>query len=180
MPDFALAGGLVSGCAPDSAVTFFCFAKRKLPKFTKWEFAHFAHRSYANAKRRAGFVVPSLRYRHAALLSLGGVARELAALKHARPLIRARQREAALSSARLLFAYFLLARREKVGRLPGRIPASLNANRLQNRALNPLRSRAQNPDNKVTPPPAPPPTQSQTAHTHWSVSPWPRSSPRLR
>ena len=45
-----------SGCAPDCAVTFFCFAKRKSPKFTQWGFAHFAKRSYANTKRRAGFV----------------------------------------------------------------------------------------------------------------------------
>jgi hypothetical protein len=49
-------GDALSGCAPDRAVTFFCFAKRKSPK-----------------KRRAGFVVPTLRYGHAALLGPGGV-----------------------------------------------------------------------------------------------------------
>jgi hypothetical protein len=51
---FGLRG--MSGSAPDSAVTFFCFAKRKSPK-----------------KRRAECVAPSLRYGYAALLGLGGV-----------------------------------------------------------------------------------------------------------
>ena len=44
----------MSGYAPDSAVTFFCFAKRKSPK-----------------KRRAGFVARLRRY--AALLDSSGV-----------------------------------------------------------------------------------------------------------
>ena len=58
----------VSGCAPDCAVTFFCFAKRKSPK-----------------KRRAGFVGPALRYGHAALLGSSGRRRNSpCGLKHLR------------------------------------------------------------------------------------------------
>jgi hypothetical protein len=75
------------GCAPGGAVTFFCFAKRKSPKVTQWDFAHFARRSYAKAKRRAGFVVPRFaRVRCVARPERG--ARKLAALKHARPYFR--------------------------------------------------------------------------------------------
>jgi hypothetical protein len=61
----------LAGFRPGGRDTFLCFAKEKYPK-----------------ERRAEFVGLSLRYRHAALLSLGGVSRELATLRHARPLIR--------------------------------------------------------------------------------------------
>ena len=168
---------LVSGCASDSAVTFFCFAKRKSPK-----------------KRRAGFVGPALRYspphygvggtryqtgyqdqpptsqatslpsfprrRESSLAESldsrlrgndefefgsrlfcrptpsdraeqrrgrwirAGVCLSAASSRQTPPdTSSARNRAAALSSARLLFAYFLLAKQEKVGRPPGRIPA---------------------------------------------------------
>ena len=59
----------LSGCAPDRAVTFFCFAKRKSPKVTEWDFAHFAKRSYAKAKRRAEVRAAA---RFLALLAAGG------------------------------------------------------------------------------------------------------------
>jgi hypothetical protein len=172
--------GLValSGCAPDRAVTFFCFAKRKSPK-----------------KRRAGFVGPALRYGHAALLGIGGKRRNslrsnicasfsaapcatrllmtavgteyqiprqqgramarpcgvrlfgslcrVAGLSSAaaggsgRALFErsefsptppdassARYPAGALTSARLLFAYFLLAKQEKVSAPPGAHPGN--------------------------------------------------------
>ncbi len=60
----------MSGCAPDSALTFFASPKK------------------VSKERRAGFVGPSLRYGHAALLGLGGVWLELAALKQSPALIR--------------------------------------------------------------------------------------------
>ena len=66
---FGLRG--MSGSAPDSAVTFFCFAKRKSPK-----------------KRRAECVAPSLRYGYAALLGLGGVRANSPAAQTRAPLIR--------------------------------------------------------------------------------------------
>ncbi len=72
----------LSGCAPDRAVTFLCFAQRKSPKVTEWDFAHFAPRSYAKAKWRAEVRAPS---GYLALLVSGGVGLNSLRSNNARP-----------------------------------------------------------------------------------------------
>ncbi len=167
----------VSGYAPDSAVTFFCFAKRKSPKKRR---AGFVARRFApvrcvarfgrgaqklalRAQTSAPLIRPTLRYSpphnggeqpatralqgfsdvwavgmlgclnspavEAGLSSAGAGGSGLALSERSEfsqtppDASSARNREAALTSPRLLFAYFLLAKQEKVSRPPGRDPA---------------------------------------------------------